>query len=242
MKDAFLTNFIPRHGGWIQPIMTRRGFTLIELLIVIAIILILISIALPNFLEAQMRAKVAKCKGEIRSITTALDSYFLDFKTYPAESEHDPYQRTRFSRGLLWLTSPIKYMSRIPEDPFSADRGSDGRGPFVYETGGIINGAGSKCIQCLATWAIFTDGPDQLENQIVSANPHYGLPDDGSVDSYSPTNGTRSYGDIFQFGGDPFWIGVRSGSAMRSVYKPSMDFGLVVDREYFLHRLPPKLR
>ncbi|MBW7937580.1 MAG: prepilin-type N-terminal cleavage/methylation domain-containing protein, partial [Candidatus Omnitrophica bacterium] len=36
----------------------KAGFTLIELLIVIAIILILISIALPNFLEAQMRAKV----------------------------------------------------------------------------------------------------------------------------------------------------------------------------------------
>ncbi|MBE7490114.1 prepilin-type N-terminal cleavage/methylation domain-containing protein [bacterium] len=36
----------------------HSGFTLIELLIVIAIILILISIALPNFLEAQLRAKV----------------------------------------------------------------------------------------------------------------------------------------------------------------------------------------
>jgi type II secretion system protein G len=219
-----------------------KGFTLIELLIVIAIILILISIALPNFLEAQMRAKVAKCKGEIRSITFALDSYFLDFKTYPAESEHDPYQRTRFSRGLLWLTSPIKYMSRIPEDPFTADRGSDGKGPFVYETGGIKAGIGSKCLQCLATWAIFTDGPDQEENQIVSAGPHVGVPADGSVDSYSPTNGTRSYGDIFQFGGDPFWIGVNSSNANRTQYKPSWDTGLVVDHEFFLHRLPPKLR
>lgn len=41
----------------------RPGFTLIELLIVIAIILILIAIALPNFLEAQIRAKVTKAKG-----------------------------------------------------------------------------------------------------------------------------------------------------------------------------------
>ncbi|MCA9429726.1 MAG: prepilin-type N-terminal cleavage/methylation domain-containing protein, partial [Candidatus Omnitrophica bacterium] len=65
-----------------------RGFTLIELLIVIAIILILIAIALPNFLEAQQRARVVKCKGEIRSLGIAMESYFLDFKIYPAESEH----------------------------------------------------------------------------------------------------------------------------------------------------------
>lgn len=48
--------------------MERKGFTLIELLIVIAIILILISIALPNFLEAQVRAKVANTMGELRSL------------------------------------------------------------------------------------------------------------------------------------------------------------------------------
>ncbi len=42
----------------IKRMRARTGFTLIELLIVIAIILILIAIALPNFMEAQMRAKV----------------------------------------------------------------------------------------------------------------------------------------------------------------------------------------
>lgn len=60
--------------------MERKGFTLIELLIVIAIILILISIALPNFLEAQVRAKVANTMGELRSLETALISYGLDHK------------------------------------------------------------------------------------------------------------------------------------------------------------------
>jgi len=48
--------------------MCAKGFTLIELLIVIAIILILIGIALPNFLSAQTRAKVTKVTGDMRSV------------------------------------------------------------------------------------------------------------------------------------------------------------------------------
>src|SRR3989337_2384657 len=54
------------------------GFTLIELLIVIAIILILIAIALPNFLEAQVRAKVTASKANIRSIEIAMYSLNSD--------------------------------------------------------------------------------------------------------------------------------------------------------------------
>lgn len=57
---------------------TRKGFTLIELLIVIAIILILISIALPNFLEAQIRAKVTATRGNLKSFESAMHSFVLD--------------------------------------------------------------------------------------------------------------------------------------------------------------------
>lgn len=56
----------------------KSGFTLIELLIVIAIILILISIALPNFLEAQVRAKVTATRGNLKSFETAINSFILD--------------------------------------------------------------------------------------------------------------------------------------------------------------------
>ena len=63
--------------------MPRRGFTLIELLIVIAIILILIAIALPNFMEAQIRARVAKVQGEHKSLQTAIEEYRTDWPMYP---------------------------------------------------------------------------------------------------------------------------------------------------------------
>jgi general secretion pathway protein G len=221
---------------------TVRGFTLIELLIVIAIILILIAIALPNFLEAQMRAKVTRAKAELRTIGIAQEEYFLDFAVYPAESEDDVYMRGRSSNGLLWLTSPIKYMTLVPEDPFPRIQDSEA-GMLTYESGGIRTIKPPLQGVCLDTYAFFTRGPDHLENEIKSADPHVGLPGDGSIEAYSPTNGSRSMGDIFIYGGDSFWIGVKMNIASRKIYNPSShDKGLIVNGQFYLHRMPPNLQ
>lgn len=64
-----------------------RAFTLIELLIVVAIIAILAAIAVPNFLEAQTRAKVSRTLADMRAISTGIEAFRIDQNLYPVGSD-----------------------------------------------------------------------------------------------------------------------------------------------------------
>jgi len=60
----------------------RRGFSLIELLIVIAIMLIIITIALPKLSRARMYAQEVAATAAIRTIHTAQTQYYSQFSRY----------------------------------------------------------------------------------------------------------------------------------------------------------------
>ncbi|HTU82068.1 MAG TPA: prepilin-type N-terminal cleavage/methylation domain-containing protein, partial [Candidatus Acidoferrales bacterium] len=75
---------LPRLPDDIRPDAgSQRGFTLIEMMIVVAIIAILASILVPNFVRARAQAQTAACEANIKEIATALELYETDNDQYP---------------------------------------------------------------------------------------------------------------------------------------------------------------
>jgi prepilin-type N-terminal cleavage/methylation domain-containing protein len=62
----------------------QKGFTLIEILIVVAIIGILASIAVPMFLDYRYRAYNTMALTDLKNFQTGMEAYFADNKEYPA--------------------------------------------------------------------------------------------------------------------------------------------------------------
>jgi type IV pilus assembly protein PilA len=69
----------------VQPVKDhrRKGFSLIELLIVVAIILIIAAIAIPNLVRSKMAANEASAVGSLHAINTAAVAYSTTYGQYP---------------------------------------------------------------------------------------------------------------------------------------------------------------
>jgi len=175
--------------------MRKRGFTLIEFLIVVAIIAILAAIAVPNFLEAQVRAKVSRVNSDHRSLKTALMTYLVDYNRFPGNWQSgvdDPNEWLHYGGwGFGALTSPIAYITNIPEDPFRRGVASD------YFNWGKSSGLNLRGFtEELVVFRSY--GPDQSAQMMTTAR----TPGVLTMCHYDPTNGTVSIGDILSWSPD----------------------------------------
>lgn len=180
--------------------MRNRAFTLIELLIVVGIIAILAAIAVPNLLEAQVRAKVARAKAEMKTIATGLESYAVDHNKYAPNYDAGIYGVSPLSEYMSYacLTTPIAYLTSAPTDPFRPDIKQPEREKFYeyVEVDSVMNsiaypqpnrdvwsGTGMR-------WLVYCIGPDRNE-QALGKVMHESV-----LFLYDPTNGTVSAGEL----------------------------------------------
>ena len=149
----------------------KRAFTLIEMMIVIAVIAILVGIALPHFRGMQEEGWSVKAAGELRTLATAIESYYIH------NSNQYPSQRTSGAQtdwqSNLPGNGPTIVVSEL-HDPFEASRTAE----YCYLTSAASNSQ---------YYVVFSTGPDS-EIDITAINDANGAVTGATDDDIYFTN------------------------------------------------------
>lgn len=167
---------------------------MIEVAVVVFLIGFLTLIALPQFQEALTRSKVTRARIDMRSLSTAIEWYRLDASEYPLAALGD----LQLEDPLKQLTTPIIYVAGIPLGPFGEARFDFS--PSVKQHGYNYKDKRTTSIGMPGeTYGHIWRALPQVEYFIHSCGPNE-VWDVMPYREYSPTNGSRSVGDITIFG------------------------------------------
>ncbi|MFH1743239.1 MAG: prepilin-type N-terminal cleavage/methylation domain-containing protein [bacterium] len=188
----------------------HHAFTLIELLIVVAILGILATLAIPNLLNAQIRAKTARAKSDMKVMETALHTYRMDHSAYfqwgGSETSGERYHA---------LTTPVAYLTLIPIDPFVYNplalpdtldvfESTKEIDYIPYNEQGFLFLSSNRPDHRITDWMLGSLGPDicqQAAPELRKAGPNLGLAYTSLL--YMPSNGLRSFGDLLHVSWSP---------------------------------------
>jgi Tfp pilus assembly protein PilE len=141
-----LASDIPMHVILLDPKkMEKQGFTFVELMIIVGLIVLLTTIAIPNILKARISANDVMAQSTLKSVSIALENYLAINSNYPTSTDDltnitPPYLNKDYftgqHSGYTFVAGLSTYEYAVTANP--VELGRTGTTTYVITTGGVF--------------------------------------------------------------------------------------------------------